>query len=179
METYVALLRAVNVAGKNLIKMEALRDCLEASGLCSVKTYLQSGNLVFQAGAQFSSRSLVDHIKKIILKKFGFSVSVIIRSPQELAKLIKEQASFGTGKSQSSLYFTFLAERPSKEGVQKLHEVPAKKDLFLLRGKEIFIYCANGYGRTKLTNSVIEKCLGEVATTRNWKTVRQLYEMTL
>ena len=176
MQTCVALLRGVNVGGKT-IKMEPLRAAFEELGFSRVKTYVQSGNVVFVA-AQASSARLSRTIEERIARDFGLSIRVLVKTLKELEEIVKCNP-FVQDKAidQSKLHVTFLSEVPKKTANQKLEGLAADAERCHIVGQQIYLYCPNGYGRTKLSNSAIEKKLSVVATTRNWRTVNALLAM--
>src|SRR6266446_3789495 len=178
-ETYITLLRGINVSGHKIIKMEPLRKSFEALGLGDVQTYVQSGNVVFKAPKQ-SSEVLSNKIREKIARDFGFSVSVIIRSSEEVRRAIENNSFLKQrGIDSSKLHVTFLSKAPGKAGLRVLEKLTAKPDQFRYSDREVYLYCPDGYGRTKLSNNALEKVLGVTATTRNWNTVNKLYEMSL
>ena len=178
-QTYVSLLRGINVSGHKIIKMEPLRKSFEALGLGDVQTYVQSGNVVFKARKQ-SSEILSNKIREKIARDFGFSVPVIIRSSEEVRRAIENNPFLKQrGIDSSRLHVTFLSKAPEKDSLKALEALTARPDQFRYSGREVYLYCPDGYGRTKLSNNALEKVLGVTATTRNWNTVNKLYEMSL
>jgi uncharacterized protein (DUF1697 family) len=178
MPTHIAMLRGINVSGQKLIKMEALRASFEALGFSDVQTYIQSGNVVFKT-AKISEASLVKKIAQKILEDFGFSVSILIRTPAELQDLIErnpfsKQAEAGD----APLYVTFLSGPPAKGAEDLLKPYATASEQFVVSGREIYLLYPKGYGQTKLSNAVIEKKLSTQATTRNWRTINTLFEMS-
>jgi uncharacterized protein (DUF1697 family) len=176
--TYIAMLRGINVGGRKIIKMEYLRLSFEALGCRGVRTYVQSGNVVFET-AKASSTGLSKSIGEQILHDFGFAVSFILKTPNEMKKVVgtnpflKKRAI-----DQSKLYVTFLSSPPAPTALQNLNALDTEPDQFCITGREIYLYCPNGYGRTKLSNNAFERMLSVKATTRNWKTVNMLLEMS-
>src|SRR5712692_5402783 len=177
-ETYIALLRGINVSGHKIIKMDELRKSFGALGLGDVQTYVQSGNVVFKAPKQ-SSEILSSQIREKIARDFGFSVPVIIRSSGEVRRAIENNPFLKQrGIDSSKLHVTFLSKAPEKDRLKALEALTAKPDQFRYSGAEVYLYCPDGYGRTKLSNNVLERVLAVNATTRNWNTVNKLYEMS-
>ncbi len=159
--------------------MDQLRSSFEALGLKSVKTYIQSGNVIFGT-AKRSPLQLSKKIAKQISSEFGFSVSVIVRTSEELSKTIERNPFLKeTGIDHSKLHVTFLSQEPLRAIVKKLGVLDAAPDQFRWIDQEIYLYCPNGYGRTKLSNNAFEKALSVTATTRNWNTVKTLYEISV
>jgi len=179
MPTYIAMLRGINVGGQKSIKMELLRKSFEALKFKDVKTYVQSGNVIFK-GPTKSPDSLSKLIEKRILKGFGFSVPVLVKTSQEMGQTVQSNPFVRVKKIDSSkLYVTFLFEKPQRALLAKLDELDQSTDQLSYSGKEIYLYCPNGYGVTKLSNTAFEKKLAVTATARNWNTVNALYEMSL
>lgn len=177
MSTYIAMLRGINVSGQKIIKMEHLRASFEALGFSEVKTYVQSGNVVFKA-AKTSATSLAGKIAKKILADFRFSVSVLIRTTAELGEVLKQNPfAKVAGSEENKLYVTFLSEPAPKGAEALLKPLAAKTEQFQVCGREIYLHCPDGYGNTKFSNNAIEKKLSIEATTRNWRTVNSLFEM--
>ncbi len=171
------MLRGINVAGQKIIKMEMLRASFEALGFRRVRTYVQSGNVIFESG-KASLSSLSKRIEGKILRDFGFSIHLALRTSNEMKKIVganpflKEQ-----DLDHSKLHITFLSAIPIRAALGKLEGLNALPDQWRINGREVYLYCPNGYGKTKLANTALEKMLSVKATTRNWKTVNTLIEM--
>jgi uncharacterized protein (DUF1697 family) len=177
--TYIALLRGINIGAHKRVKMEALQQTMRELGFEDVRTYIQSGNMVFKAATADTGR-LADKIEKKLLSDFGFAVPVIVRTPSELHQVIQKNSFLKeVGMDISRLHVTFLSGFPEKTVLKSLDAIPAGPDRFHCGGKEIYLHCPNSYSDTKFSNSGLEKALSVQATTRNWKTVTKLYEMTL
>jgi uncharacterized protein (DUF1697 family) len=175
---YIAMLRGINVSGKNIIKMEDLRRSFEAMGFDGVSTYVQSGNVIFES-AKASSTVLSQRIGEKILHDFGFAVALILKTPNELKTVVGANPFVKKSTiDHSKLYVTFLSRPPSTTALRNLDALKAGPDEFFITGREIYLYCPNGYGRTKLSNNVFERMLSVAATTRNWKTAHMLLEMS-
>jgi uncharacterized protein (DUF1697 family) len=176
--TYISLLRGINVSGQKIIKMDQLRKSFEALGFESVKTYVQSGNAIFKAPKQ-SPEVLSRKLQEKILRDVSFSVTVIVKSSEEIKHAIKNNPFLKEkGIDTSKLHVTFLSQAPEKAALKALEALTSKADQFRYSGKEIYLYCPNGYGGTKLSNNTLERALSVNATTRNWNTVNKLYEMS-
>jgi|SRR5579863_926165 len=177
--TYVSLLRGINVSGHKIIKMEQLRAALEALGFEDVKTYVQSGNVVFRAPMQDSSK-LVEKIAEKVLSQFGFSVPVLVKTAEEINAIIKKNPFLKeNGIDVSKLHVTFLSSAADRSALKMLDTIAAGPDRFRCSVDAIYLHCPGGYGETKLSNNALEKVLSVRATTRNWNTVKKLYEMTI
>jgi uncharacterized protein (DUF1697 family) len=179
MPTYIAMIRGINVSGHKKIKMDQLRESFEALGFSQVRTYIQSGNVIFQT-ARTSPTDLSKRIEERIGADFGFSVAVILRTSGEMGKTIQDNPFLTKpGIDSSKLHVTFLSQLPVPTTLKKLDTWRAEPDEFRYFGKEIYLHCPNGYGRTKLSNNAFERVLSVSATTRNWNTVNKLYEISL
>lgn len=177
MPTYIAMLRGINVSGHKIIKMEALRASFAAMGFRDVKTYVQSGNVVFDAGRE-AAPTIAGKIEKRILRDFGFAVPVFLTTAEKMEETVRRNPFVKKpGIDQSKLHVTFLSGDPPKNAEESLKPLAMKPEEFRILGREIYLYCPNGYGTSKLSNTAIEKKLAVGATTRNWKTVSALLEM--
>ena len=163
----VALLRGVNVGGRTL-PMAGLRDTFEQLGHTNVRTYIQSGNVVFDAKGP--AAQVRRALERTIDKTFGLDVTVLLRAPAELAKVVAQNP-YGP-----DAYVTILDGVPDRKRVAALDHAQFVPDEFRVVGQEVFLHCPNGYGRTKINNTFFEKKLGTRATTRNWRTVETLLE---
>jgi len=172
-ETYVGLLRGVNVGGNNKLPMKALVALCEAQGCKDVQTYIQSGNVVFRAGAKIAG-AFSEGLKAKIKEEFGFQTTVIVRSAGGL-KAAAENNPYFTPKAETRfLHVMFLADEPNLTDVVKLNPVCEGEEAFSLRGKEIFLYLPNGVGRSKMASYGFDKILRTVGSMRNWQTVQRL-----
>lgn len=175
MKTYAALLRGVNV-GKNKLAMPALRDLLTDLGGQDVRTYLQSGNAVF--GHTTTDTAKLAKAIEESLAKLGVSSTVLLRTGKELAGVLDGNPYLKRESDPTKLHVTFLAEAPAADRAKQLRAPAGETTDFRIAGKEVYLHCPAGYGRSKLSNSFVESRLGTVATTRNWRTVTALSELT-
>jgi uncharacterized protein (DUF1697 family) len=177
MSIYVAMLRGINVGRGKVVKMERLRASLGSLGFGNVRTYVQSGNVVFES----ERKSVTELCKKIearILRDFGFAVPVILKTSKEIEQIISDNPLVKEkGIDHSKLHVTFLSGPPPAATVRTLEPLATSHERFRVLNREVYLYCPDGYGRSKLTNTTIEKKLSLVATTRNWRTVNALLEM--
>ena len=174
----IAMLRGINVGGQKIIKMKSLRASFGALGFRRVTTYVQSGNVIFET-AKTPSDNLSKNIGDRILNDFGFSVPLVLRSSDEMKKIANDNPFLQErGIDHSKLHITFLSELPAKTALGKLEALNEAPDKFRIKGREVYLYCPSGYGRTRLSNATFEKLLSVKATTRNWKTVKTLVEMS-
>ena len=177
MPTFIALLRGINVSGHKPVKMERLRESFAALGFGDVRTYLQSGNVVFEAKAA-APAGIGVKVAERIERDFEFSVPVMVVTSEEMARVVKENPfSKEAGIDPSKLHVTFLSEAPGAAGLKKMAALPAGADRLVCRDRSVYLHCPGGYGNSKLSNSAIERALSVVTTTRNWKTVTTLLQM--
>lgn len=196
MREYVALLRGINVGGRNAVPMPALRALFESLGHERVTTYIQSGNVCFtsaptratagvggdppgqgaasgRAGVA-SPGDLAAEIEGAILQTFGLGVRVVLRTRAELAQLAAVNPFLGSEADRAKIHVVFLAATPTPEGIAKLDPDRFPPDTFAIVGREIFVHYPNGAGRSKLTLDYFERRLGTHGTARNWNTVNEL-----
>ena len=159
------------------MKMDRLRTLFEKLGSAAVRSYVQSGNVVFECG-EASPTELSEKLEARVREDFGLSIPVFVKSAKELRSVSKRNPFVKQkGIDQSGLYVTFLSEKPPKIFTTKLELLATNFEQFQLSNRELYLYCPNGYGKTKLSNTTIEKKLSVVATTRNWRTVNSLLQM--
>ena len=177
MTTMVALLRSVNVGGRNRVPMDELRTMVDALGFGSVQTYVQSGNLVFTGSGR--PASVASTIGQGIADTFGLDVPVLVRSARQVAQILESNPFATPGVDPRTIHVTFLAGPPAPGRMAGLAETegPYGDDRFEMAGTDIFLHCPGGYGVTKLNNAFFERRSGVVATTRNWRTVTALATM--
>ena len=169
------MLRGVNVSGRNRMPMAALRDLYERHGHTGVTTYVQSGNVVSQSTSR--STLAVEHaIGEAIADDLGLDVAVLVRTPAQLDRVLHGNRFLPSGDPKL-LHVTFLATSPTRGRVAALDEREHAPDEFHVAGREVYVSCPGGYGRTKINNAWFEQKLGVVATTRNWTTVGRLAEL--
>jgi uncharacterized protein (DUF1697 family) len=171
---FVCMLRAVNV-GRTTIKMDRLRALFADMGYTDVSTYIQSGNVLFTSTAGRSA----DHaaaIERRIAEDIGVSVSALIRSGPELARVVTANPFVAEGADPAELHVTFLPEAPEPAVVSALEVPDVAPEEFRIVGREVYLHLPGGYGTTKLSNAFWERRLRTAATTRNWRTVTTLYQ---
>ncbi|MEJ2702394.1 MAG: DUF1697 domain-containing protein [Sedimentisphaerales bacterium] len=173
MDTYVALFRGINITGKNILPMKDLVKTLEGIGCEKVKTYIQSGNVVFQSKKGQPGR-IAGEISSRILESRGFEPKVLLLGVSELQSAI-ENNPFSTANGKA-LHLFFLDSAPDKPDLEKLTAIKADSEEFKLHGKVFYLYAPDGFGRSKLAAKV-EQALGVPATARNWNTVTKLAAM--
>ena len=174
MKTYISMLRGINVGGNKKVSMEKLKKLYESLGLEKVKTYIQSGNVIFESTTT-KTAELKKKLEEKISQTFGFEVIVIIRTVEEMEKVI--DASPFKEKDENKILVTFLSDPPKEIPLQEIEKVKSASEEFSISGKEIYLFFPDGYGRTKLANNFFERKLKLAATTRNWRTINKLWEL--
>ena len=175
METHIALLRGINVAGQKKVLMKELRALLERAGFENVQTYIQSGNVIFQSlikEKETVERLLFDAIKQ----HFGFEVPVFMTDFLTLQTILNA-CPFSQEKKKKS-YFTLLKTEPESQLLETLSLAKSTNEEIIVTKRCVYFYSATGYGKSKLNNNYIEKQLKVTATTRNYKTVIRLLEIS-
>jgi len=177
MNTYISFLRGINVGGHSKIKMKELIELYESLGLKNVKTYVQSGNVVFESNGN-NINQIIKKIETGIQKKFGLDVKVIIRTPDEIKRIIKNNPFLKRkGVDIIRLHVTFLSGKPEPALIKGLKVNKKESEEFIISGSEIYLYFPEGMGTAKLQPGILEKKLNVAATARNWNTVNALAEM--
>lgn len=180
MTTYIALLRGINVGGNRIIKMAELKNVLEALGLKDVKTYIQSGNVLFRSDDD--AFNIQDKIEKEIDRVWGFDVPVVLRSAKELEQLINncpfsdeeiKTAEQASGKE--SLYISFMVNAPSPEKILSLKPYENDNESYHVIGREVFLLFRDSIRNSKVANNLHR--LDAHSTVRNSKTVKKLLEL--
>lgn len=172
----IALLRGINVGGKNRLPMKELAALFVEAGCEDVRTYIQSGNVVFRTGSA-DVAEIASIISASILDRFGYRVPVIVRTAGELEEIAQGNPFVKAGAETDKLHVMFLAELPESAGVESLDPERSPGDEFAVLRREIYLHCPNGVARSKLTNSYFDSRLSTTSTTRNWRTVRKLLEL--
>ena len=175
MNTCIALFRGINVGGKNTLPMKELIVILEDIGAQKIRTYIQSGNAVFQI-AEKSFSQLSEQITAEIKKRHGFEPYVLILGLDALEKAIAENPFPEAEADSGSLHLGFLASTPRNPDLKKLDSLKKESERYHLSDNVFYLHAPEGVGRSKLAASV-EKLLGVPMTDRNWKTVCKIREM--
>lgn len=177
---HIAILRGINVGGKRKLLMADLRTLFADLGFENVATYIQSGNVIFEAIPGEDPLTTAARIESAINKKYGYDVPVIVFPGAELITAI-EANPFVKNQPEdiSALHLTFLSEIPSEDKVEEISDLDFFPDQFDIVGRCVFIRLGGErkYHKSKLSNLFFEKKLGVAATTRNWKTVLKLVEL--
>ncbi len=174
--TNLALLRGINVGGKNVLPMKDLTQIFLDAGCSDVRTYIQSGNVIFRAAPRLLD-SLPDGITRGIAGRFGYQIPVVLRTDKQLAEAISKNPFVKPGADVKPLHVLFLADLPSAEGIARLDPDRSRPDAFVVNNREVYLHLPNGVADTKLTNSYFDSKLATVSTGRNWATVLKLLEL--
>ena len=172
---YITILRGINVGGHKKILMADLKALLNQLGLINIATYIQSGNVIFEATEK--KDVLEQKITKVIYENYGFDVPVIVIPTNVFEKLAVINP-YLNNTAVEKLHVTFLKESPNKEYVKNLESVEITTDKFIIIDQAVFLAIDNKYHKSKLSNNFFEKRLKVTATTRNWKTITKLIELS-
>jgi uncharacterized protein (DUF1697 family) len=177
MTTYLALLRGINVSGKNPVPMARLKETFAGLGFSEVRTYLQSGNVVFQS-KKTTPAKLTAEIEAAISRDFGHQVPVLVLPAEQLEAIASHNPlSPKSGGEETHFHATFLFDAVSKATFDALKLPATEGERAILAKGVVLLHCPHGYGRTKLNNTWFERALKVHATTRNWRTVLALQEL--
>jgi uncharacterized protein (DUF1697 family) len=177
MATYISILRAINVRGKNIIKMDALRMMYHKLGFENVTTYLQSGNVIFTNPLE-KPVILAQRITERIKSDFNLDVPVIVLTADQLKHIIDCNPFSGDPKKDPIFFqVTFLEAPPSNYDQSAITSKKDNEEEISFSDDAVYLYCPNGYGNTNLSNTMLESKLKVMATTRNWKTTNELYQI--
>jgi uncharacterized protein (DUF1697 family) len=172
----VALVRGINVAGRAKLAMSDLRQAFADADCSNVTTYIQSGNVVFRSSR--SATRVTADVAALLGKRHGLDVAVVVRTGPQLASVVARNPFSEASRDRSKLHVTFLAGTPTPARVDRTESTSFLPDEFRVLGREVYVYCPGGYGRTKINNTFFERSLGVAATTRNWNTVTTLAKMS-
>lgn len=173
---YVALLRGINVGGKNMIKMEALRATVSALGFENVKSYINSGNLVFET-AKAADNKLVAKIHDAIAKDFGFDISVMVRSIAEIEEIIANNPFEGQFESHKDVHVFFLERELTADQEKLLLEQANENEFIAVSGRSVYYMLRIRFPDSSLCKGFLERKLKIANTARNWRTVKTIAEM--
>ena len=173
---YVALLRGLNVGGKNSLPMKDLISMFTDAECKNVRTYIQSGNVIFAANPAVARR-VPALITEAIEDRFGFQIPLMVRTSAELQSVVADNPFTGGDVDPKRLHVVFLAKKPNAKGVAALEPDRSPPDEFVVRGREIYLHCPNGIARTKLTNNYFDSKLATTSTVRGWATVLKLCDL--
>lgn len=177
MDICITMLRGINMTGHNTIKMNGLANLFRQIGYTDAETYIQSGNIVFTC----HNRNIEDvstEIRNAIISEFNLNIAVITRTSDEMGKIISANPFLEeSGFDPSKMAVLFLELKPSDAQVLKVAGIDYPPDKFHINGSEIYVYCPNGFGKTKLYTNFFETKMKVTGTARNWRTVNKLREI--
>ena len=173
---HVAFLRGINVGGKHSLPMTALASLFTESGCADVRTYIQSGNVLFTAATPLARR-VPALVAAGISKRFGFEAPVVTRTAAQLAAIAKNNPFLRDAPDPKFLHVVFLADPPARSRAALLDPDRSPPDRFALRGSEIYLLCPNGVGKSRLTAQYFDSTLKTTSTFRNWNTVQKMLEL--
>ena len=174
METFIAFLRGINVAGQKKMPMAEVRKMMTDAKFKDVKTYIQSGNIVFKS-EKASKEELEGMIHLAIEKTFGFDVPVLVKSVSEIRDILNQNP-FDNKEdlAENRIYFVLLQNAPNLELVKAFEEIDYPNEIFSVVENCVYLCCKNGYGKAKLNNNLIERKLQVNTTARNYRTMNKL-----
>jgi len=175
MTTWIALLRGINVGGNNVLPMAEFRSELESLNLKNVRTYIQSGNVVFDSAVK-SPSSLATKIGERIEKQHGFRPPIFILNREDLLSAIESNPFTQATSEPKTLHFCMLAEPATDPDLQALDRVKTATESYKLINSVFYLHTLDGIGRSKLAAN-IERCLGVATTSRNYRTIDKLRSM--
>jgi uncharacterized protein (DUF1697 family) len=174
---HIALLRGINVGGKNRLPMATLRELFADAGAAEVATYIQSGNVVFTASAKLASQ-IAAEVRESIARELGLAIVLVVRSASGFAKIAREHPFLDAVPEPKFAMVAFCDREPSAARVAALDPNRSPGDLLEVRGAEVYLGFPNGSGRSKLDAAWLDRSLGVISTWRNWLTVQKLVELS-
>lgn len=174
MKTFIILLRAVNVAGKNIIKMAELKSHLEKANFKNVKTYIQSGNIILQSNLLASD--ILTKTKGIISQHFGLNVQVFVLVEESLQQILANNP-FKNNEEGNRVFITLIDRNPDSTDLERLANIDLGDEEYVIKDEVIYFYVPQGMANSKLSNPFIEQKLKLHATGRNLNTMLKLSEL--
>ncbi len=174
----ISILRGINVSGKNKILMADLKELYMNSGFSNCETYIQSGNVLFES--ERSTKESCEMIHQAINEKYGYDVPVQVRTVDQWISVIENYpfSEIDPIENGTKVLVTFLSDTPESRLVCDLEKMVQAPEQLVVEGSVVYLYCPNGYGKTKLNNNFIEKKLKLSATTRNWKSLIKIADLS-
>ena len=169
---YFSLLRAVNVGGNNVLSLKDLKNELTKAGFKNVKTYLQSGNLIFED--QRSIHEVNQGIRDLILEKFDLEIFVFTYSEDVFKKIYDAHPFMTDSFDNKKIYFSFLLTNPDQNLLEEFLNQTFLGEKFIYKNRVLYGYYENGYGKSRMNGSTIERRINVICTTRNYNTVKKL-----
>ena len=171
----IVLLRGINLGSHKRVSMPVLREILTAGGFGDVRTHLASGNVMLETDA--SSAELTDRCEQLIRERFGFSVAVVTRTPDELAEIVARDPLGSVATDPKRYQVTFAGDQPAPEAISKLEAMAAPPERLVAIGRELYSWHPDGVGRSRLWTAIAGQGLVVTATARNWNTVAALLDL--
>ena len=174
MPRFVAFLRAVNLGGRT-VKMDRLRALFEELGFSNVKTFIASGNVIFESRSR-STEKLEGAIEKRLKEALGFDVATFVRSEAEIRAVEAHQpfSKSDISAPKHSLYVAFLRQEPDSRCAKALFDRRSDFDDFHVNGREVYWLCRGRFSESPTSSNELERILKCSATVRNTTTVRKL-----
>ncbi len=177
MGVYIALLRGINVGGNNKLPMKDLAALFEKAGCKKVVTYIQSGNVVFEADAK-TAKAIAETMNKAVLKAFKIEVPFIVRDAATLQKIARKNPFLKKAKTTQGLCVGFLGNEPTKAQIALLDPKRSEPDEYEVIGSEVYFWFPHGMGKSKFTSQYFDSRLKTVMTIRSWNTILKVAEMS-
>jgi len=175
MKTYIALFKGINVGGHKKVTMAELRELLSSKGFFNVKTYIQSGNVFFKSSVR-NIQDLEKKIQKLVMDHFGFEVSVLVKTPENLLQIFAN-CPFPEEQKKAS-YFIMLHDSPDMNLVKEASEKIYEFDEYIIKNDCIYLFCEKGMGKSKFNPKYFERKLNTFATARNYNTMLKLLSLS-
>ena len=175
MASWVALFRGINIGGTSTLRMKDLAAQMQALGLDEIKTYIQSGNVVFQSPSR-AGNALADRIAESVARHQGFRPQVLVLSAKKYRAAVASNPFPEAAADPKTLHLFFLASRPRSPDLTWLEETRRPAERFHLAADVLYLHTPDGFARSKLAAGV-ERHLGVPATARNWRTVGKILEL--
>jgi uncharacterized protein (DUF1697 family) len=170
------LLRGINVGGNHMLPMKDLAEIFGKTGCAEVRTYIQSGNVVFKAPSG-ELDEITSSVAKQITKRFGFTPPVILRTLDQIGDVIRNNPFLKRGADEKALHVSFLADQPDPKAVNALDVQRFLPDELIVRNLDMYLFLPNGMGNSKLMKINLDSKLATRTTARNWRTVQKLFEL--
>ena len=172
--SHLALLRGINVGGRGKLPMKELSAIFAAAGATNIRTYIQSGNVIFESP---QPDPLIAQVTTEIARIYGYPGRIVLRSAAELMTAFQSNPFAKAGAAVETLHVSFLADKPDSAAAKALDPDRSPGDSFVVMNREIYLHLPNGMARTKLTNAYFDSKLKTTSTARNWNTVGKLVEL--
>ena len=174
--THVALLRAINVGGRNRLPMARLVGMFDEVGCQRVRTYIQSGNVVFDASPALASR-VPSLVSSLIASQMALQVPIVTRTAAEFERIVSANPFVDAGADTAIVYIGFLADAPTPTQIATLDPERSPPDECVVHHRELYLRCPNGAARTKFTSAYLDRTFGTTTTVRNWRTTLALLDL--